>query len=952
VVLLIFFASLVTVLLPGVAQGAGAARSRPVLPVASLDPTPDPASPWYQPPPDGVVDLVYTGALGGIGSGRFPLEVIHPLWALQDAGELALSGLEVVPGGARQPPFSLLAGDGRIRTVVTALQQGSPICEEPRLVEGVATGTEQLFPDGADDAGLMAGLRAQGLAPKPTMVRACRGAGGQALLLLGPADEEPSWELPRWEIVRGLRGTAQSEQGQTRFRGVVLPTAETSRLVHQARAFLDAHPGALFVDAGSFLDGASSVRNDRLSLHRPLGWQLLTSLHPAALVPGETELALGARAFHADQEGRGLPYLASNWEAPAELELPDHVLVQVDTAAGPVRVAFVGVLDPALAAWIPALGQEGVRITDPVTATQAVVDALYASDTPPDTVVALTSAQGEVLTALRVGLRGVDLLAGDPTFATLRVRSRDATLRPLGPEEKGAPLTLSLDGLATAHLRVSPGKGLVGVQAAPILVGPELPADPEVVAAITATRALTYPPLDLPLVPAAQADDPTAAWTPADWSRLVCEAVRDTTGADVVMLRSLPVPDGVPGPLSELLAVDYLAMLDRLELHRVPGDKLKAVLDRAYGTVPVACGASPGSDAPKARGRALEATRTYRLVTTDRTLTATALGQILASAGSTLPLDPAPVVPLLDERGDPLTIRSATLKSLRRQRRGQTEPDQAVRTFLAQAASQTPGMWLLRITGISLAGQRFQGADQAAFAEVPETLATSPSSFGLSTAADLALQYSDPGVAWDLHLRESYARQDVAGSDSSETADDWRASTSVGLPGTSCPAVLTWSPFSELLFDSEFTPTVDEAGATNPRQEDLSLTLGLSAAAKGPLTTLRLGGFANRDLARLRTKATEWGGRAEAGTSVKLGLLGWSTTTEAFLYANTPDDDASDLRFKVQEDTTLAVPLARWLNIALVGQGLLLQGRAPSNDVLGGSWSVGAALTSAGAFDL
>ncbi|NOY24367.1 MAG: hypothetical protein GXP62_00695 [Oligoflexia bacterium] len=897
--------------------------------------------------------LVYTGGLGGVGAGDYPLSIVRELWTADASLDGHLAELAITHGAAAQGPWTLLAADRSVRSVVAALDGSGVACGEPELRPGIRTRTELLVMSQPGDSSLLDALAERGLSRETVGLRSCTSGDGIALILVGPSVGLPrSWALADWELRMALMGRWAEEEPSRRFIVAAAPIQEASRLTTEARRLLADQPDAIYVDAGNFLDGVSSARNDRLSLHRPLSWQMLLGLSPAALVPGETELAMGAKSFIKELAQHPLPYLATNWDAPAELELPDHRVVTVDSAQGPLRVAFVGVIDPSVAIWIPELDDEAVSITDPVSAVQATVDELVAGADPPDAVVILTTASGAVQAELRRRVRGVDLLLGDPTFATFRVRQHEAALRPLSAGEQGAPLTLSLDGLATADLSFDSSGSLVAVRSTPRLVGPELPVDPDLSAAITKTRAQVYPPLDQPLVPAADPDAPSHAWTADGWTELVCQALRRATHADTVLLREIPAPTRVPGPISELTAVEYLAMLDRVELYRVPGDKLQTVLDRAYGAVPVSCGAQPGADSPLVWGRAIESTRSYRVVTTDRTRVATSLGDILQGVSASGPLDPQGMTVLRGAQGRPWTIRAAVLDSLKRVRAGQADPDQAIRDFLESAPSVKPAEWLLRVRALSLAASRFQGADQPAFELVPETLATSPSSFTLTSSADLALEYDDPGVAWDLRYRSSYASQSTSGSDSQETSDDWKASTSVGLPTLSTTALLTWSPYSELLYDSEFTPTLDDSGVQNRLQSDLSLALGLSAAAVGHLSGLRVGGFANRDLAQLRTKPTEWGGKAELDTSVALGFLSWTTDSEGSVYANTSADDASDLRFKILADTKLSAPLARWLSIGLSAQGFLLEGRVPATQVVDGSWTLGATLDAAGIFEL
>lgn len=911
-------------------------------------------------PHRGQIRLVYTGGLGGVGSGKYLLEGVRDIVAVEAGLDQDLEQFEVYSGVAVQGDIALHADNHRVATVLDALDGQAPACSPPEPVLAAWSDTDVVVGGSMDATPLMRGLEARGYDLRPWTRQRCTTAEGAAadaaadggLLLFAPPDAAVvSWALADWELMRGVDGRLGSAQDGESFRITAMPIQEVSRLFAQARQLLDQDPNAIHVDAGGFLDGASSVQNNALSLHRPLDQRMLQRLEPAVLVPGETELLRGARAY---LDGRDLPLVATNWDAPDDLELPTHRLVEVETLVGTVRVAFVGILDPALQTWVPELEAEGVTITDPVSGVQPVLTQLYASETPPDAVVALTTASGDVLSQIRRNLRGVDVLVGDPTLATLRLDQTRTSLRGLPPHRKGAPLTLPMDGLATADLVFDGAHRLVEVVNSPWLIPANLPTDPEVSAAITRVRAETYPQLDRPLVPAMNPDDPVAPWSQDAWASLVCASIADATQADVVLLRALDAPARVPGPMTELLAVERLADLDVLQMHRVPGDKFKSVLHKSFGSVPVSCGADISASSPKPRGRSIEDGRTYRLITTDRTLQATALGDILEGVGATGPLDPKPMVVPRGQAGNRWTLRAATLQAMRDIRSRGEDPDAALRTFLADYGKKKPGMWLVRLRGITMSVDRFQGTDEPAFAEVPETQATSPSSLTIDVDADVALEYADAGVAWDLRYRQSYATLSTNGSPRAETEDDLRLSSSLELPELALGAdgPLPWSPYTELLFDSELDPTLDDDGVANPRQADLSLALGLSAGSTSLLDKLRVGGFANRDLARIEEKPTEWGGKLEVETSVDIGFVDWLSSGEAYVFADTPQDDASDLRWKVKASTKLSVPLARWLSVSTYASAFALRGRVPENDAVGLAWTLGGALSSTGVFEL
>ena len=203
--------------------------------------------------------------------------------------------------------------------------------------------------------------------------------------------------------------------------------------------------------------------------------------------------------------------------------------------------------------------------------------------------------------------------------------------------------------------------------------------------------------------------------------------------------------------------------------------------------------------------------------------------------------------------------------------------------------------------------------------------------------------------------------------------DDWQLSTTWTAAGVLIPPTgqVQATPYTELRFDSEYTPLDnplfnqdDPDDPANlglepllPRQADLSLALGLASRPVGPVRVLRLGGFANRALNQIEEKPTEYGGRLEVEALQSLGpALRWSFVGDLQVFADTPLDDETDLRFRAFGESRLALPLARYLDVALFAQGFALQRRYdpdPSVDLpVGSTWNVGAAVQSTGAFRL
>jgi hypothetical protein len=913
----------------GSALAHGPVEEEPDLPVA---PVPFVAS------GAGDVRLLVTGDSGGIGSGTYRFRMPDALRAfVAEHGEV----VDVVPfhGAMTSGDSALVASDGKVATLVSLLDGGKVSCGEPSAARLSFTRSEVLLLDSATAPTLAAGLHA---GTQEIQVRSCSNQAGAEASLYGEVPQD--WGTLEFRL--SMRATARLDDTSESVVVIGRPHGEGARRLGLLRSLREADMGMLFVDTGSFVDGASSVRDHALSLHRPLGFEMLRKLAPAALVPGRTELVAGAAGFL--KEAGDLPYIATNWTSEDEsMSLPDVREVTV----GETRVALLGVVDPDLGHQIPALLQEGVVITDPVTATQAVVERLHASDHPPHLVVLLTAAGSPWLTELQDRLTAVDLIIGGSGPRLDRVLASHTEVRAARADHPPPSVTLPLDGVAVAEIGMgdSPSR-MVSVRHEPKPVGFDLPPDRFVLDRVNATRKEAYPPLDVPLLPAPPGN-PTGVLDGAEWQKLVCEAALAFADADIALLDDLPGGVHVPGEMSELLVVDRLAVLDRLEVHEIPGDRLPRLLDQADGVVPNACGAPLGSRFPKTGGRSVEAERSYRVVTTDVYRTEV-LGPMLAEARSPWLLDRPGFGPLLGAHDTPTTLRTGVLGELRRLR--DSERGNLIELLNARTEGDKPPLWLLRARRISFAVARFQGVASDAYAAVPETLATSPSSLTIESEGDLALDYSSKGVNWDLRAKSSYSRL-VTADDVQEPADDLQFSTSASLPGAGIPlgSALELMPFTEVLYDSELTPVEpEEGGAPLPLQQDLSLTAGLSAKRQGVVRGLRAGALVLRDLGDA-DKATEYGGRADAELRVTLGPgVYWTTVAEAYVFADTPDQTEADLRFKALLDTRLQLPLTRALAMGFYGSTFLFAGRVPSTQAVAASTTLGASLDLVGAFEL
>ena len=893
---------------------------------------------------------MYTGGSKGIGSGKYHFKLPETLTGALGEDE-ELQNIRAYHGVLAQGPYRLIAHDRKVQTLNSFLSGGFIECGQPNKLISYTAGNEELllWSDSAPPAWLTT------LTPTPDSktYTVCSNANEETATLIGPPlSQGPDirWDIENFEFRLGLHGQVRLGQETTQLDILGIPKDEPARRFRLLARELEQEPKPLFVDAGSFVDGASSVRAGALSLHRPTSFTILERLNPTALVPGETELANGAASFILESATRNLSYIATNWtsEDPT-LQLPPSLRYTLEVEGKTISIAFVGVVDPTIHRWSPQLAEDGVTLTEPAAAVQQEVDKLRAGKSPPHAIILLTSVGPKQLSLLRNELSHVDLILGDTSAKSERLSSFSLNLRETNNGEHPAT-ALPVDGVASARLQFKLNGESVSLQAlevAPLRVEPELIPDPDVLSVISDVRFREYPQYDNPLIPrvgdGSISDD--------DFAKIVCEAIAGSAKADAVFLSTLPEAAHIPGPLTELLVLDRLALLDQLEVHYIPGDRFARFLTKVYGLMPIHCGADLGSKWPKARGRLIEAERLYRVVTTDRARLSTDLGVLLQEAYSPKILDKPSFIVLKDDSGAPLRLATAVLNELRALRLESENPMTVADELLGRKSSDKPPMWLTRVRRVALNIERFKGADDTAYESIPETLATSASSFTLGGQVDVAMDYSSRLLLSDLRLRSDYTRLSLDKDEPQETADDIVLSSSISLPGASLPKIgkVGFMPYSEGLFDSEFTAIESEEEVV-PRQADLSLAFGLSARRFGAVRALRLGAFALRDLS-VPEKSMEFGAKADFETRHVFGPgVLFTTLWNGSVWGNTPEDDESDLRFKLLLDTRVSLPLARYLNIALYGQGFLFQGRVPATDKIGASYSIGVSFDVVGSF--
>ena len=830
-------------------------------------------------------------------------------------------------------------------------------CQKQRMVAGWQTKYEQLFVLG--DAPTDMPLRER---PVEYYHWICS-AESHAIQVINKSEETlPSWDLEQFEF----RPTLQLRDADSNVYVVMKMIQESSRVVQNILDKQAEHSVDMYVDAGNFVDGVTSAKSVGLSLHRPYAYQWLSEMHPVALGIGKNELIAGGYNFLEETHDLALPYIATNLRIVPPQDAPQNIQAMVDTQTRFPRyrvvsvanvqgkkedIVFLSIIDPALLEEIPQLSKEGFVITDPLVAIREVIYELSRTSIQPSAVILLTTASSDVLQSIRYSSQGVDIMIGDPSLATLRVEQRVIDLKQLERKAKGAPITLPTDSIQVLDLHMEAGT-LQQIVNHTIEITESHPKNPVLSAQITNNRMPYYKTQNKVVLQSSR-----KGWnqylSQEEWEALICSLVLEKTKADTVILHDLPRFSSLPGSITAKRVADSLAINDVVEVHEIPGGNFQRFLDQSTHLASTTCGVLPGTKGPKPRGIPIEPNQMYQVATTDATRQKTPLQLILQGNQSRKVLDKANMETIFLDATTPYSLRQMVLDMLL----ASPTPIDPIAYVQNQGKAQHTQI-LLRLQDVSMSLDDFHGANQDKLEAVPETMLNNPSASSRTLRGDMSLEVYGSKNKGNIRYQSNYSAfslaNDMENLGKQEVNDDWKLSASISNLQTSMNIGKTGIlPYTELLFDSEFTPLQNSDGTLASKQSDLSVTMGLSSKPWGMVKTIKLGAMANRDMAQLAEKPTEYGGNLQWATSKNISSYAlWTSEGGLLVYANTPDDDESDLRWRLSAKTKLTLPVSRYFGVSLYATGLGAQGRTPTNNVVGFGWNMGASLDVLGVFSL
>lgn len=882
------------------------------------------------------VSLLYTGKRFGVSTERYNFPSLQNLKKVFSSEKISIRSAHHV---MIQGDWILYSEDKTVTGALDFLAGQNISCARGNEIFGWQEEYETMISTQKELERLQAELGV----PRSYYHWTCENEFGKKIELLSPDENaEMSW---RWEDFEFRPSVHVLEDGEEKITLIGRSRQELSRTVARIAKEKHWYPETIYVDAGSFVGGSTSVKPNGLSLHRPLEYDILQDLRPTALGVGENELILGMNNFLQEIKDKDLPYVATNLKVDEKEIFPRSIQTKIDWNEREISIAFLSILDPKWMNQLPILASEKVVIGDPVKAINEEINALMASEDRPEVVVLLTTASSETMTDIRIWSHGIDVMLGDSTMATFRVQNRNVEFFEYEWEKKGAPVTLPMDGLSSLKLTV--GDALRAVEHKTIFVREDFSIEPKISTVMTQNRMQYYGIQEhLLLEPTGKGWDQKISQE--EWENIVCQLMLEKTGADTVFLRGLPKISKLPGVRTKKQVADSLAIMDVVEVHRISGASYPKFLLQTDNIAPITCGAKPGQKTPKVRGRPIDEAQSYFVATTDQTRLSSELKMLIPTHQSQKVLDKSGAEIQKMKSGEYLSLRELVVSGL------EAEGGVAsVEKLEARMDSPIDQQVIFRVRKASLLTEGLRAPEDERYESVPESMLNNQTSSTRGWAGDIALEYYSSKVQSDLRYRASFSELSIE-EDTQEVSDDWILSSAHTLPGIKLQTgAISWSPYSEVMFDSEFSPQELDDGTEQSKQSDLSLTIGLSSLSWRLIKNMKLGVLANRDLAQFDEKPTEYGGKVEWTTQKAFSsYLIWTTNGTLQVYADTPDDDASDLRWRLGANNKFSLPLSQYFGISIYNDILGVQGRTDVNNEPVFAWTMGVSMDVLGAFAL
>jgi hypothetical protein len=800
---------------------------------------------------------------------------------------------------------------------------------------------------------------------------------GQIYLLEMPqAAQQINTDPEAWEMLLGLQLSIVFENKTAGLLMIGKPNGDGARRMALLKGLQSSNE--LLVDSGNLLEGLSSVNTASLSLQRSNSLKAIQNLGYFALNIGAEELRGGLDNLLREQEQYQLPLISASLSQKGHPIFEPYKLVK---AAGKT-LALIGIGNSDELEHLQETGILGpdIEIAKPSEALKNALAEIEKKELkPPDSVILLTTLQGQELENLAQNSPGIDLILGD-IQSPLRP-SRMSIERP--QDREALPFIVPNNPHAQGLLQLRLESGQLQIQNEVLPISFDTEPDPDFLKNIMQVRQMAYRDALGTLLPnlgpaiLAQADlrqrflnspktrqarkrlegleslsdsDFLRLYPPrltADmWGILISNILLQHFNTEVTLIGRPSDGIYVPGAWPRLLVYELLKGDATLELYYLNGTQLKALLQLPLENT-IRGGIS--ADQTKVWNRPLQNTTYYRtLISSDisRRSDVHALIKNTRQEDSLKnPFEP-------QKAAEPLYLRDMLLRYLE-QIQDSEHSTAKLLAYLEPQWEKKQALWSIQVSDLQLNLSGYNAFNNQNYSAVRETRVTSPNSFTSGGRSKLALIFDSEPLTWSQSVQAKYEGLSLLDASSQQTKftesqDDLVFASELQLLLFEFPfwgQALQLIPYLEGAYDTEFTPTVQpKTQLLNPRQSELSGVFGLSIPPGPILKAFKTGLALRRDF--------NVPNNFELGLQFKLDheypltpYLRWANTIDLKYYLPSPNDNSSSLGLATQWTSALKVSLTDNLALRFFADAYIFQGKLPSTSELGSSIILGIGLS-------
>jgi hypothetical protein len=433
------------------------------------------------------------------------------------------------------------------------------------------------------------------------------------------------------------------------------------------------------------------------------------------------------------------------------------------------------------------------------------------------------------------------------------------------------------------------------------------------------------------------------------WEQFMARLLRRRGHAEVALVRKLPHFPPLIGKLHEDEVRSWLWTEDAIVLLDLQGIDLKKILEEDSRNDLV----TSGVDRAKllVNGRRLDELAYYRVATTD-TLFEGARFRDFEKARRVRRGFRVRDDGTLDasRAGAPLGLRELVLGELRRIReegKGEAQIDRVA--ALLEPDRPFENLLTFQFDRPTLFTSASRAANNEAYGSVPESRVTADESWLGGFNGRFKLAQDRRVFSAESGLTVAYSKQSVTNVSGQKSATEMTDDLKLDLTLKPKPqGLLPWKAqgFARVLFDTEFTPTVNpQTGETNPRQLALRGSSGLALANSRHFRNVELGAAVENDFGRPNVQFG-FQGRADFVQSFgPLGRLSYRLRNDLTYFFPAKRDDASSLGLRYGMIHELLIPLKDEMMLSVAADIFFFRGKTAETRALGSSLMLRIGLT-------